>query len=193
MTRTIGSAFTESIRFGAGRYSQQRSRRRLSRGDEALWKGRWIDPDRRAHLAERLRRALRRRHAARLGERSLTSEEQRNLETSDFRPALYRHLLLCEHDAGELRVPESEIASTFLMEAARRAEKNFHDVYKPGSRCDVNNSEMMDNSADAHITESIPKFQLQRDAARRVIRNPLRSRDAVAGHPLGDLHRGSDS
>ena len=75
-------------------YSLQRSRQRLSRGDEALWKGRWIDPDGRAHLAERLRRALRRRHAARLGERSLTSEEQRNLETSDFRPALYTHLLL---------------------------------------------------------------------------------------------------
>ena len=30
----------------------------------------------------------------------LPSEEQRNLETSDLRPALYRHLLLCEHDAG---------------------------------------------------------------------------------------------
>ena len=142
MTRTIGSEFAGPIRFGAGRYSLQRSRQRLSRGDEALWKGRWIDPDRRAYLAERLRRALRRRHAARLGERSLTSGEQRNLETSDFRPALYRHLLLCEHDAGELRVPESEIASTFLMEATRRAEKNFHDVYKPGSRCDVNNSEI---------------------------------------------------
>ena len=192
MTRTIGSEFTESIRFGAGRYSQQRSRRRLSRGDEALWKGRWIDPDRRAHLAERLRRALQRRHAARLGERSLTSEEQRNLETSDFRPALYRHLLFCELDNGDLRVPESEIASTFLEEAVRRAEKNFHDVYKPDSRCDVNNSEDVGNSAEAHTTEAIPKFQLQRDAARRVIRNPLRSRDAVAGHPSGDLHRGSD-
>ena len=153
-TRTIGSAFTESIRFGAGRYSQQRSRRRLSRGDEALWKGRWIDPDRRAHLAERPRRALRRTHAARLGERSPTSEEQRNLETSDFRPALYRHLLLCEHDEGHLRVPESEIGSTFLVEATRRAEKNFHDVYEPGSRCDVNNSEDVGNSADAPTLQS---------------------------------------
>ena len=65
-----------------------------------MWKGRWVDPDRRAHLAERLRRALRRRHAARLGERSLTSEEQRNLELSDLRPApvSYTHLTLPTSD-----------------------------------------------------------------------------------------------
>ena len=112
------------------------------------WKGKWFDPDKRAHLAERLRRALRRRHAARLGERSLTSDEQRSLETSDdLRPALYRHLLLCELDEGDLRAPDSETAPTILQEAVRRAEKNFHNVYKPGSRCDVNNSGDAGNSA----------------------------------------------
>ena len=112
---------------------------------------------------------------------------------SDLRPALYRHLLLLELDAGDLRVPESEIAHTFLAEAARKAEKVFHDAYKPGSRCNVNNSEVMDNSADIQTTEAIPKFELQSNAARRVIRNPLRVRDAVAGHPSGDSHHGSDS
>ena len=127
-----------------------------------------------------------------MGERSLTSQEQRNLELSDLRPALYRHLLLLEIDAGDLRVPESEIAHTLLEEATRKAEKVFHDVYKPGSRCDVNNSEDVDHSADSHSTEAIPKFQLRRDAARRVIRNPLRRRDVVASHPSGDSHRGPD-
>ena len=90
-------------------------------------------------------------------------------------------------------MPESEVASSIIDEAIRRAEKNFHDVYKPGRRCDVNNSEESGNAADPNSTEAIPVFQLRRDAARRVISNPLRSRDAVAGHPSGNLHRGSDS
>ena len=73
--RTIGSASTEPIRFGPGRYTLERAQQRLPRGDEALWGARWIDPDKRAHLAERLRRELKRRQAARLGERPLTSEQ----------------------------------------------------------------------------------------------------------------------
>ena len=78
------------------------------------------------------------------------------------------------------------------MEAVRSAEKNFHDVYKPGSRCDVNNSEDVGNSAGARTTEAIPIFQLRRDAARRLIHNPLRNREAFGGQTSSDPHRGSD-
>ena len=127
-----GRITTEPVRFSSGRYSRQRSQQRLSRGEEFRWKEQWIDSsEKRARLAKRLRNQLQQREAER-SNNPLTEQQKLDLEQSnDFRPALYRHILLLElMDGTDLKVPTSQWATNHTKKAIETASKLFRDVYR---------------------------------------------------------------